>query len=210
MNIKIEQIFDDLTPNIDSSQNDVYSASLSWALKNNKIKNIAITGPYGSGKSSILKSFEAKNTDYQYLNISLATFYDSTATLTDDQKKEQYKLIEISILQQILYKVKGEEIPNSRFKRISNVDSYSQLYFVLEILAAVIGITFISAPKFITNTDWWKFYYSKESNFFAILIAVLIFPIIIHLAKKTVESLGALNVSKINLSNNGSIELTGI
>ncbi|RZL60376.1 MAG: ATP-binding protein, partial [Pedobacter sp.] len=56
-----------------------YVEALEWALKNCKkeeIYNIALTGPYGSGKSSILKTFKEQNTDKQhvFLEISLATF----------------------------------------------------------------------------------------------------------------------------------------
>ena len=37
----------------------LYIEALEWALKNERIKNIALTGPYGSGKSSIIESFLA-------------------------------------------------------------------------------------------------------------------------------------------------------
>ena len=44
-----------LSPTDSAEDCDVYLDALSWALSNKKqIKNIAISGPYGSGKSSIL------------------------------------------------------------------------------------------------------------------------------------------------------------
>ena len=39
--------------------------------------NIALTGPYGSGKSSILLTLQKKYPQYKYLNISLATLRPS-------------------------------------------------------------------------------------------------------------------------------------
>lgn len=46
-----------------------------FALKKEEIKNIAITGQYSSGKSSLIQSYFDKYIDKQkYLNISLATF----------------------------------------------------------------------------------------------------------------------------------------
>ena len=42
-----------LYPNYDSS-NDIYVERLQEALKDDRILNIGLTGPYGSGKSSIL------------------------------------------------------------------------------------------------------------------------------------------------------------
>jgi cytidylate kinase len=43
---------------------------LEWALLNKDIKNIAVTGPYGSGKSSVIRSFAKQYPGYHYLNIS--------------------------------------------------------------------------------------------------------------------------------------------
>ncbi|WP_288201725.1 hypothetical protein [uncultured Megasphaera sp.] len=48
-----------LTPNNKLEKDNKYIEALEWALKNERIKNIALTGPYGSGKSSIIESFLA-------------------------------------------------------------------------------------------------------------------------------------------------------
>ena len=55
----------------------VYDDALNWAIKEESVKNIALTGIYGSGKSSILKKFQQNNKDYEdyhFLEISLANF----------------------------------------------------------------------------------------------------------------------------------------
>ncbi len=117
-----------------------YCAALSWALKNRKkndIKNIALTGPFGSGKSSILKTFEDNNEDPNlvFLNISLATFKDEKYQNSNNskeldvqadlrEKKAQdsnlLRLIELSILQQIFYHEEDDTIPDTRFKKTRN------------------------------------------------------------------------------------------
>lgn len=107
--------FTDLTPiddidNVDPGRS--YSKAISYALENPRIKNIALTGPYGSGKSSIIRAYE-KNNNYNFLNISLASFNE------DDKKPIDPILIERSILQQMLYGVDADKLPYSRFKRIS-------------------------------------------------------------------------------------------
>lgn len=49
--------YNDLAPINTLSQDDTYIQALNWAFMNPSIKNIALTGAYGSGKSSILLSF---------------------------------------------------------------------------------------------------------------------------------------------------------
>ena len=43
-------------------------------LGNEKVNNIALTGPYGSGKSSVLRTLMRDYPKARYLNISLATY----------------------------------------------------------------------------------------------------------------------------------------
>src|SRR5574344_1878042 len=63
-----------LTANDEAENIEEYNKALSNALANNKVKNIAISGSYGSGKSSFIKTFEKNNAQYNFLDISLATF----------------------------------------------------------------------------------------------------------------------------------------
>ena len=57
----------DLTP-IDSIENgDEYIKALNWAFQNKKVRNIALTGPYGSGKSSIIETFLRKDEESKVL-----------------------------------------------------------------------------------------------------------------------------------------------
>ena len=60
--------------------------------KKKRVRNIALTGPYGSGKSSILQTFrrdhekekdENGNNKYKILNISLATLQSDDNILED-------------------------------------------------------------------------------------------------------------------------------
>ncbi len=88
-------------------------------LNDPEVFNIAITGPYGSGKSTVLKSLKARfPNNHKYLTISLASL---TGNRDDEEKdlddKEQQK-IEYSLLQQLIYREKPETLPNSRFRRI--------------------------------------------------------------------------------------------
>lgn len=49
--------YNDLAPIDNISNGKEYLKALHWAIKNKRIKNIALTGPYGSGKSSIINTY---------------------------------------------------------------------------------------------------------------------------------------------------------
>lgn len=97
---------------VDTEEDKKCGDLLKWGIENRKVNNIAVTGPYGAGKTSFLRSFENNHKEYKYLNISLASF-------KEDENNE--KKIEENILQQILYKVNGSKMPFSRIKRIKEL-----------------------------------------------------------------------------------------
>ncbi len=112
-----KHIFENLTPNDDVKNNGIYSTSLKYGIDDENIKNVALSGSYGSGKSSILKTFEKKyKNEYSFLNISLADFEGSN-------KNKDSLDVERSILQKMFYSVKNEDIPFSRFKRIRDISA---------------------------------------------------------------------------------------
>ena len=96
--------FEDLAPKDDHNK-EIYVDSLAWAIKNQRIKNLALTGAYGSGKSTILRTFEKRHPEFQYLNISLAAFGDEK-----EQEKINLDSIEKSILQQMFYREKSKKL----------------------------------------------------------------------------------------------------
>lgn len=111
-----------LTPT-DTIKDSSYLEILKESIDDEELTNIALTGPYGSGKSSIIKAFEkyySYRDDYKFLNISLATFKDNLKKTEEKNEMSlpEYEQIEKSILQQMFYKVEQKSIPNSRFKRI--------------------------------------------------------------------------------------------
>lgn len=116
--------FYSLSPTDNAENVDSYIQSINWALKNrDRIKNIAISGPYGSGKSSVIKTFikRNKNSEYKFLNISLATFKElnEQPNIPQNEDNEILRLIELSLLQQLFYHEKDSKIPDSRFKKMT-------------------------------------------------------------------------------------------
>ncbi len=117
----------DLAPTDKADPAGVYSAALTKATNNPRVMNIALTGPYGSGKSSIIKSF-LKGYSRPVLQISLAAFLPEAlpATSPTDGKVGRQE-IERSILQQMLYGADAKRLPLSRFKRIQSPGRWSAL-----------------------------------------------------------------------------------
>lgn len=79
----------ELTP-IDTLKKDsTYIESLKWAIDNDKTNNIAISGKYGAGKSSIIESFKKHYPEYEYINVSLANFIDNCDGNIEDKLEKR-------------------------------------------------------------------------------------------------------------------------
>lgn len=65
--------FERLTP-IDNMNLDVYEEAIDYVFNNPDVKNIAISGAYSAGKSSVLASYKKRHDDLRFLHISLAHF----------------------------------------------------------------------------------------------------------------------------------------
>ena len=125
--------FQNLAP-IDNVKDEVSFKALDYALSEKKIHNVALTGNYGSGKSSVLASYtEQQKGKHQFLNISLATFAieeKDEKTISSQKKLPETTIhaIEKSILQQIFYRKSGECFPFSRFNRVKNIDKAKRIW----------------------------------------------------------------------------------
>ncbi len=96
----------------------IYLDALNEAMRRPDVFNIALTGPYGSGKSSVIKTF-LEQYKGSHLQLSLASFLpDGEHAEGKPPNKVTKQEIERSILQQILYGVDANKLPFSRFKRI--------------------------------------------------------------------------------------------
>lgn len=133
------------------NKDSIYLEALDSAIKDEKVYNIAITGKYGSGKTSTITTYESIHKEYRYLNISLASFKDNG--------QDNNASIERSILQQLFYSVDSKKIPFSRFKRIKGISDkeiYSKLLTVLLILISLfLSVYLLKNPQFI-NIDVLK------------------------------------------------------
>lgn len=125
------------------------------------VRNVAVTGPYGSGKSSVLKTLMADFKDkHVYLPISLATLKANDESMLKNQDDAEAnhdetwedalnRKIEYSILQQIVYREKTETVANSRLKRIAYLPPCRIACYALCGVLTVLAIAVAFEPKFL-------------------------------------------------------------
>ena len=88
---QVSQFQESLTPTLLKENDSAYESvrDLREALKAEDVLNIALTGPYGSGKSSVLHTLMyLKDEKWNYLPISLATLDDDKHQKTKDEETE--------------------------------------------------------------------------------------------------------------------------
>ncbi|MCX0391452.1 hypothetical protein LI050_07865, partial [Clostridium perfringens] len=77
--------YESLTPKDNLEKSNSYIKALKESIDDLKRKNIAISGIYGSGKSSIIESFKQQYKEYKYLDISLAKFISSEENKLEEE-----------------------------------------------------------------------------------------------------------------------------
>ena len=83
-----------LTPIVLKETDDSFNTvtDLLNAIENEEILNIAVTGPYGSGKSSVLKTFKERvGKDVKILDISLATLDADSSLYAEEETTTEEK-----------------------------------------------------------------------------------------------------------------------
>jgi len=110
-----------LTPLIPKSNVNlgVYENALDSVFSNNEIRNIALSGSYGAGKSSIIKTYENKKSK-KFLYISLAHFAPYEEDKKDDSASDnlaanKISVLEWKILNQLIHQINPTRIPRTNF-----------------------------------------------------------------------------------------------
>lgn len=189
-----------LSPIDDFNRHKEYIIRLKNAIDQPNVFNIALTGSYGAGKSSILKTFKAYYPEYHYVNVSLASFVevnmsesDSTPKSKEDSFEEQ---LEYSILQQLFYHVKATNIPESRFGRIERTSSRKRILMTVSILIFVVANLFLFCQEqlvkyFLIPTEVLKysFLFGLSICVFILGIWVILFQLILFIKKISIKNL---------------------
>jgi len=165
--------FKSLSPMDDLEKQRNYIDLLERGVADNDVCNVALTGPLGSGKSSILKGYMKKNSEKKeedrskILEISLADFDAPAKSSTPDTLHSgtptQEQLIEKSILQQIFYTVGKDEVPYSQFARINILSTEKIFLYAFSLFLFVFSAYFTFYPDnfaLFTETSWVSIFLS--------------------------------------------------
>jgi hypothetical protein len=138
-----------LYPEKERTDHCLYVDELNHAIKDPRVLNIALTGNYGSGKSSILSDFEKKK-EKRVIRVSLSTLGGGIESEHKDgterakSNKELANSIQKEIVKQLLFREKPSQVPNSKYSRIAATNLART--FLLSTLLAITTILFIYYP----------------------------------------------------------------
>ena len=196
--------YNSLSPIASADKDNHYTQALNWAFKTrreNEIRNIALTGPYGSGKSSILKTFREsyRDKDLHFLSISLATFKEDQSQ-SSTPGEELLRLIELSILQQIFYHEEDHKIPDSRFRKIKSFKKRHLLGNTIGVFLFFIALAVVSYPEIFKKTLRYEFGPVEEPfiHYLSLIFIILGISIIIF---RSIRLLNSIRLSKLNIQN---------
>ena len=165
-----------LTPVDTIDANSEYIKSLEWAINNDSVKNIAIAGPYGSGKSSIIKSYLKKHSGRmkKSITISLAAF---ESDFNENRKTISTEALEKDILKQLFYRVDHNRIPQSRYNRLHKINR-------CEVYLLVVFLIILFAKLFpgITKSIMGNVQISGDAMRLPLIFPIVVFPIMVAVA----------------------------
>lgn len=207
----IEDIkFESLTPKILNKNNPIYTRALDFAFDDDSIKNIAITGVYGSGKSTIWNTYVKEKNLKNIITVSLGKYEDecvkskynndgkvdnnSCSTKVDN---EQENRIERQIINQIVSQIDSKKISKSKYRFKSDKGDFIKtipIFIVLVIILVLINWNqFVTIFSIIKGDKLEDFKEILSLSIVGILFLPSLFFIILGLKKKNI-----FNISKIN------------
>ena len=216
-----------LTPIVLKDSDDSFNTvkDLLNAIANDEILNIAVTGPYGSGKSSVIKTFKERvDKDVKVLDISLATL-DADAslyaaentttagdngkdiqqpTITAEQKEILNRKIEFSILQQLVYRKTLETLPFSRLRKIRHFSKHTIQTMAIYVVGAVVLIAFALQLGFMQIPLFYETFGIPitTQHVISILSIILLLTMMYETVVYIIKNYGGIRLQKISIGGN--------
>ena len=146
--------FQKLTP-FDSVEMGIYEEAMKYIFANDDIRNIAVSGVYGAGKSSVIESYKKAYPKKKFMHISLAHFevQESENKAGKDQdsadaKAKRVAALEGKIINQLVHQIDSQDIPQTMFrikKDASSGEIFKMAFWTMLFIAIVCFLRFKSA-----------------------------------------------------------------
>lgn len=139
-----------LAPRYEATHHAAYVTRLEQAVKDPKNLNIALTGRYGTGKSSVLDEFQARH-HKRTLRLAISTLApDETASKEENllagAKLAKTNRIQKEVVKQLVYGASRKVGKNSRFSRIA-VPSPGMVFAQFAFALAVVGFVLFAFDR---------------------------------------------------------------
>ena len=169
-----EYAFQKLTPTVNADLT-TYEDALDYVFyeQNRDVQNIAITGIYGSGKSSVINTYERKY-NKKFIHISLSHFEGVTNEESED-------VLEKKIVNQLVQQVPSKLIPETKFKIKKEFCLGDATFLASKIIAlAYFIIYFIKFKALVNAANSGKYtWFEKITSMHALALAVVLFTILL-------------------------------
>ena len=198
-----------LSPHFDEKHHGLYVKKLEQAVLNPKVRHIALTGGYGTGKSSVIQGLIEKiHSSKELKKIRPITISLPTIQIADEfaTKNNRTNRIQREIVKQLLYRSNTRKMRGSRYRRITHVTAPQRV------------ITCFIVAAFLTFTFWllakpdWHWHWSQGGSLWgywqpimvqAILWGLTFYTDWIWVDKPTIKGL-ELGPTKLELEKNSS------
>ncbi|MBS4203671.1 hypothetical protein [Lederbergia citrea] len=147
--------FQKLTPDTDVDLK-LYEDAIDYIFDNPDVRNVAISGAYGAGKSSVIASYKKKqkHSKLRFVHISLAHFKQSDK---EDEIKIKESVLEGKILNQLIHQIPSENIPQTNFKVKKKIETKNI------VISTVFTMLFLISILHITMFELWNGYVASLS-----------------------------------------------
>lgn len=194
---QINYKFKKLTPDIDADIS-VYDEAIEFVFDNSDVTNIAVSGAYGAGKSSVIGAYEKKHSDKKFMHISLAHFEPANEQKEDNSVEET--VIEGKILNQLIHQIPADRIPQTNFRVKKDVAKKNIISITVLFCLLIGSITFISLASKIQ-----KFVEGLTDNILKVLLSCITNNYVVFLAGVVLiicVSLCVYNIVKVQKNKN--------
>lgn len=185
--------FEKLTP-ISDGDISVYEEAIDTVFTESDIRNVAISGSYGAGKSSLIAAYKNKHPEKKFIHISLAHFQNNPNTniTTDETDPVNFddtvnetasikeSVLEGKILNQLIHQIPAEKIPQTNFRVKKSISMGSVVGYTIAIVILLLttlhNLLFFTWKDFVESlpVSWIRSILSISNSQYASLISGVI------------------------------------